>query len=190
MDKYNVFFVLGGPGAGKGTQCSLLVKRYGFTHLSAGDLLRAEMNSGSEHGEMISRMIKNGEIVPKEVTIGLLKKAILEADNETGYLIDGFPRAIDQSEDFENNVVKSKFMLFLDCSEEVMQDRLLQRGQSSGRSDDNIESIKKRFRTYLEQTMPVIEKYEKEGKLRKVSAMRSVEEVFDDVEKLFKPYLD
>ncbi|VFQ69964.1 unnamed protein product [Cuscuta campestris] len=87
--KVKVVFVLGGPGSGKGTQCAKIVEHFGYTHLSAGDLLRAEIKSGSENGTMIQNMIKEGKIVPSEVTIGLLQRAIHENKNDK-FLIDGF----------------------------------------------------------------------------------------------------
>ena len=109
---------------------------------------------------------------------GLIHKAMKDCGVDR-FLIDGFPRALDQAEAFERMVCESNAMLFLDCPEHVMEQRLLGRGE--GRSDDNPETIKKRFRVYTEQTMPVIEKYESLGKLRKVSADRSPDEVFADV---------
>ena len=140
-----VIFVLGGPGAGKGTQCSNLVRDYGFKHLSAGDLLREEQERpGSEFGEMIKSYIKDGKIVPMEVTIQLLENAMRATIDENGirkFLIDGFPRKMDQAIKFEEVVVPSKFTLFFDCPEETMRSRLLKRGETSGRSDDNEESI-------------------------------------------------
>ena len=160
--KVVVVFVLGGPGAGKGTHCAHLVEDYGFVHLSAGDLLRAEQaRPGSQYGQMIADYIKDGKIVPMEVTISLLRNAIQQAlrENEASqregwgygkgrFLIDGFPRKLDQSHKFEESVCPAQMVLFLQCSEEIMLERLLRRGETSGRSDDNIESIKKRFRKY------------------------------------------
>jgi len=184
-----VIFVLGGPGAGKGTQCANLVKDYGFKHLSAGDLLREEQDrKGSEFGEMIKEYIRDGKIVPMEVTIQLLENAMTSTIKETGnrkFLIDGFPRKMDQATKFEEAVVPSKFTLFFDCPEDVMQKRLLKRGETSGRSDDNEESIKKRFKTFVETSMPVVEHFEKEGKVVKVMATSSPEEVYADVKKKF-----
>lgn len=160
--KVVVVFVLGGPGAGKGTHCAHLVEDYGFVHLSAGDLLRAEQaRPGSQYGQMIADYIKDGKIVPMEVTISLLRNAIQQAlreneasqregwgDGKGRFLIDGFPRKLDQSHKFEESVCPAQMVLFLQCSEEIMLERLLRRGETSGRSDDNIESIKKRFRKY------------------------------------------
>jgi UMP-CMP kinase len=156
-----VLFVLGGPGAGKGTQCANLVRDYHFTHLSAGDLLRAEQDRpGSEFGDLIKDYIKDGKIVPMEVTVQLLENAIQDVvkDSEGGkgkFLIDGFPRKMDQALKFEETVCPSRFVLFFDCPEEEMQKRLLNRGKTSGRTDDNAESIKKRFKVFEETSMPV-----------------------------------
>lgn len=135
-DQALVIFVLGGPGAGKGTQCANLVRDYGFEHLSAGDLLRAEQDRpGSEFGDMIKSYIKDGKIVPMEVTIQLLENAMTETikkDDNRKFLIDGFPRKMDQAIAFEEKVVPSQFTLFFDCPEDVMQERLLNRGKTSG----------------------------------------------------------
>ncbi|EMC91416.1 hypothetical protein BAUCODRAFT_328589 [Baudoinia panamericana UAMH 10762] len=185
-----VIFVLGGPGAGKGTQCASLVRDYGFAHLSAGDLLREEQDRpGSEFGDMIKSYIKEGQIVPMEVTIQLLENAmgrIIEEKGEHKFLIDGFPRKMDQALGFEEKVVKSRFTLFFETSEEVMRERLLKRGETSGRADDNEESIKKRFRTFVETSMPVVETFEKEGRVERVDATKSAEEVYGLVKKVME----
>lgn len=157
-----VLFVLGGPGAGKGTQCANLVRDYHFTHLSAGDLLRAEqVREGSEFGELIKSYIKDGKIVPMEVTVQLLENAMQEVvrkspEGKGKFLIDGFPRQMDQALKFEETVCPGRFVLFFDCPEAEMQKRLLKRGETSGRADDNVESIKKRFKTFEETSMPVV----------------------------------
>ncbi|KAI0125705.1 uridylate kinase [Xylariales sp. AK1849] len=189
-----VVFVLGGPGAGKGTQCANLVKDYGFTHLSAGDLLRAEQDRpGSQFGDLIKDYIKNGLIVPMEVTVQLLENAMVADLDRTGagdikgrkgkFLIDGFPRKMDQAHKFEESVCPAKLVLFYDCSEEEMEKRLINRGKTSGRSDDNAESIRKRFRTFVETSMPVVEYYEKNGKVVNVDAKKTSEEVYADTKK-------
>jgi len=188
-DSALVIFVLGGPGAGKGTQCANLVRDYGFKHLSAGDLLREEQDrKGSQFGEMIKDYIREGKIVPMEVTIQLLENAMTATIKDNGnrkFLIDGFPRKMDQAVKFEEAVVPSKFTLFFDCPEEVMQERLLKRGETSGRADDNMESIKKRFRTFVDTSMPVVENFEKQGKVVKVMATESPEKVYEKVKENF-----
>ncbi|KAL9121847.1 MAG: hypothetical protein Q9187_001594 [Circinaria calcarea] len=188
--KVSVVYVLGGPGSGKGTQCANLVRDYGFVHLSAGDLLRAEQDRpDSQFGSMIKEHIRGGTIVPMEVTVQLLENAItaqLDTDGKGLFLIDGFPRKMDQALKFEQSVCPSKFTLFFDCPEEVMQERLLNRGKTSGRTDDNAESIKKRFKTFTETSMPVVDYFEKEGKVEKVNAARSQEEIYEEVKERMK----
>lgn len=187
-----VVFVLGGPGSGKGTQCERIVKEFGFSHLSAGDLLRAEVASKSPHGEMIDEMIKAGKIVPAEVTVGLLKTAIAKRHAEEGksrFLVDGFPRNDDNDRVWRaqmTGVAETAFVLFFECTEEVMLTRLLKRGETSGRKDDNEESIKKRFHTFHTESMPVVETYEKAGKVRKVDATKTPDEVFASIRPLFE----
>jgi len=177
-----VLFVLGGPGAGKGTQCSRLVRDYHFKHLSAGDLLRAEQDRpGSQYGQLIRDCIKNGEIVPMEVTVALLENAMREAIASTGvskFLIDGFPRKMDQALKFEEIVCPARLVLFYDCPEAEMERRLLERGKTSGRADDNAESIRKRFRTFVETSMPVVDAYDREGRVVKVDATATPDQVY------------
>jgi len=191
-EKVTVIYVLGGPGAGKGTQCSKLVDAYSFCHLSAGDLLREEQNrAGSQYGELIRTCIREGTIVPMEVTIKLLENAMAAAmkvksgegwtDGRGRFLIDGFPRKMDQALKFDEEVCAASLVIFFTTSEETMQERLLIRSQTSGREDDNIESIKKRFRTYEEQTMPVIRYYTSFRKVVEIDSTGPVEEVYEEV---------
>ncbi|KAI1613646.1 cytidylate kinase [Exophiala viscosa] len=186
-EKVTILFVLGGPGSGKGTQCANLVRDYGFIHLSAGDLLREEQNNKeSKYGQLIADYIKDGKIVPMEITVKLLEGAIrskLNSDGTGKFLVDGFPRKMDQAIFFEETVCPSKSTIFLQCSEEVMRERLLNRGKTSGRSDDNEESIVKRFQTFVNTSMPVVDHFEEEGRVIKVSAEDSVNEVYENLAK-------
>jgi len=120
-----------------------------------------------------------------EVTVQLLENAMTDVikKNEEGkgkFLIDGFPRKMDQALKFEETVCPSKFVLFFDCPEEEMQKRLLNRGKTSGRSDDNKESIKKRFKTFVETSMPVVDYFDKQGRVVKVVATKSPDEVYKE----------
>lgn len=192
-----VVFLLGGPGSGKGTQSANLVRDYGFTHLSAGDLLRAEqVRDGSQYGDLIKSYIREGKIVPMEITVALLSNAMAEAlaggkdTSVTGgkarFLIDGFPRKLDQAHFFEDTVCPSEMTLFLNCPEEVMESRLLKRGETSGRDDDNTESIRKRFRVFVETSMPVVKAFEEQDKVVSVKATGGVDEVYGRIREGFE----
>ncbi|XP_014675214.1 PREDICTED: UMP-CMP kinase-like [Priapulus caudatus] len=188
--KPNVVFVLGGPGSGKGTQCEKIVKEFGYVHLSAGDLLRQERaKPGSLIGEMIEGHIRNGTIVPVEVTCSLLDKA-MQDHGGLNFLIDGFPRNKDNLEGW-NKAMSDKtrlhFVLFFDCPDEVCIERCLGRGAAgSGRSDDNAESLKKRVVTFVTSSLPIIQHYEVQGLVRKINAANTPDEVYEDVRKVFK----
>jgi len=184
-------FVLGGPGAGKGTQCANLQKEFpDVVHLSAGDLLRRERQSGSKNGNMIDEYIKEGKIVPVEVTVGLLKKE-MEAEikkNHRIFIVDGFPRNEDNVTGWDKvmgSFADVRFVLYLDLPEEVMEKRILKRGETSGRTDDNIESIQKRFKTFRNESYPIIQHYEKQGKVRKLEAVGDVDKIYHKVRGTF-----
>ncbi|KAF9669128.1 hypothetical protein SADUNF_Sadunf14G0075800 [Salix dunnii] len=189
--------VSGGPGSGKGTQCPKIVEHFGFTHLCAGDLLQAEIESESENGlalsifnfyhiTMIQNFKKEGKIVPSEITVKLLQQAMQQSDSKR-FIIDGFPRNEENRAAFENIVkIKPEFVLFFDCPEEELTKRILNRNQ--GRVDDNIETIGKRLKVYFESTLPVINYYNSKGKVQKIDAQRSVDEVFEDVKSVFAKF--
>ncbi|CED84181.1 uridylate kinase [Phaffia rhodozyma] len=185
-----VIFVLGGPGVGKGTQCANLVRDYHFVHLSAGDLLRAEQDRpGSQYGDMIREYIREGQVVPMEVTVKLLLNAMTAAlqdppadwanpNSKPRFLVDGFPRKMDQAIKFDESVCVSKAVMFFSCTEEVMLERLMERGKTSGRADDNKESIVKRFRTFIETSMPVVDYYREKGKVYEIPAIDTKDAVY------------
>ncbi|WCJ36509.1 UMP-CMP kinase [Euphorbia peplus] len=178
-----ITFVLGGPGSGKGTQCLKIAETFGLTHLSAGDLLRRELLSDSEYGAMILKTIKEGRIVPSEVTVKLIKKE-LESSDSNRFLIDGFPRSDENRIAFEKIVgVEPNMVLFFDCPEEEMVKRVLNRNE--GRVDDNIDTFKNRLEVFSEVSLPVIGYYSKKGKLRKINAVGSVDDIFEQVRSVF-----
>ncbi|KAJ3237094.1 hypothetical protein HDU81_009974 [Chytriomyces hyalinus] len=180
----NIVFVLGGPGCGKGTQCARIAQEFKYNHLSAGDLLRAEVASGSPRAKELDAIMKEGKIVPMSVTLSLLKEAMENSGEANGFLIDGFPRQLDQAVAFEETIAQCKFVLMFDCPESVLEERLLKRGETSGRADDNLETIKKRFRTFVDTSMPVITHFEKLGRCVKISSVPHPEEVY----KATRPY--
>lgn len=189
--KPEVLFVLGGPGAGKGTLCRYIVENYGYVHLSAGDLLREERSQpDSQFGELIESHIQNGSIVPVEITCSLIDKAMQTSTNRLQrFLIDGFPRNQDNLDGWNRMLadkVTLKGVLFCECSKEICTERCLKRGTAgSGRSDDNEQVLVKRHETYIQSTLPIIEYYENQGLVYRVDSMKGPEDVFQQVKLLF-----
>ncbi|WZY69542.1 probable UMP-CMP kinase 2 [Brassica rapa] len=181
-----ITFVLGGPGSGKGTQCEKIVETFGLTHLSAGDLLRREIAMHTKNGDMILNLIKDGKIVPSEVTVKLLQKE-LESSNSSKFLIDGFPRTEENRVAFERIVgADPDVVLFFDCPEEEMVTRVLNRNQ--GRVDDNITTMKKRLKIFEALNRPVIDYYKNKGKLYTINAVGTVDDIFKQVLPIFTPF--
>ena len=162
-------------------------------HLSAGDLLREEKASGSETAAMINQYIIEGKIVPGEVTVGLMKKAIEKNGwNKKKYLIDGFPRNKENLEVWQKmmgDIIEVPFVLFLEANEDAMIERILERAKTSGRDDDNMESLKKRFAVFKNESLPVVEFFEKIGKVRSVNALGGIEEIHSNVKKQFEGFI-
>lgn len=182
----NIIFILGGPGSGKGTQCLKLAKDYNYAHISAGDVLREEVAKGTSLGKELENLMKEGQMVSSETTLRLLKKAMHKRDDQDGFLIDGFPRTLDQVYDFEKVIGKAKFAVYYECDEEILLARLTERGLTSGRSDDNPETIKKRFKAFQDASMPAINYLLAEKRCFKFFSTGSIEEVYEQSEKLFK----
>jgi len=175
-----VVWVLGGPGSGKGTQCAKIVEKYGYVHISSGDLLRAEVAKQSDIGKQLNEIMKKGELVPLETVLQLLKNAINEkVDTAKGYLIDGYPRTVSQGEKFISMVCPVRAILFFDLSDDLMMERLMKRGETSGRADDNTETIKKRLQTFRNESVPVVEKYP--SQVTTISSSDPVDVVFGHV---------
>eukprot|EP00904_Undaria_pinnatifida_P009470 jgi/Undpi1/5653/HiC_scaffold_2.g00927.m1 len=185
-----VIFVLGGPGSGKGTQCERLAKEYGYVHLSAGELLREERESGSSNGQLIDEYIRDGRIVPVAISLGLLKTAMEKCGPASRFLIDGFPRNADNLQGWDSlmrEVADVRRVLFLDCPADVLRERLLSRGLSSGRTDDNLATANRRLDTFVETTLPVVDVFEREGMVARVDGNQDVRSVFQDVLLGLKP---
>ncbi|XP_076910176.1 UMP-CMP kinase-like [Bidens hawaiensis] len=179
-------FVLGGPGVGKGTQCTRIAETFGFTHLSVGDLLRKEISSNTEYGTMILETITKGKIVASEVTVKLLKTAI-ESSETDRFLIDGFPRSEENRVAYEQIIgIEPEVVLFFDCNEEEMLKRVLHRNQ--GRVDDNIDTTMQRLKVFEAYTLPVIRYYSQKGKLHKINAIGTEDEIFERVRPIFAKY--
>ena len=188
-----VVFVLGGPGAGKGTQSEALVRDFDFEHLSAGELLRQHMHSGTEEGNDVANTLRKGQIVPSHITINLLLSAMERCRQQPNgcsnrFLIDGFPRNQENRDAWERTAgYDCSFVLFFDCKQETLEHRLSSRDQ--GRSDDNLETIRSRFNVFLENTMPIVRHYEAKGKVAHVRAEGTPHEVYRRTWPFFEPFL-
>lgn len=173
--------IFGAPGSGKGTQSDILVEKYGFDHISTGDVLRAEIKAGSELGRTAKEYIDNGQLIPDSLMIDILAATYDALPKTQGIIFDGFPRTIPQAEALKAMLAERgtqvHAMLELNVPDEMLMERLINRGKTSGRADDNEETIAKRLGVYHSQTMPLIEWYEKEGLRNAVKGHGSLEEI-------------
>ncbi|KAG5325565.1 KAD1 kinase, partial [Pseudoatta argentina] len=178
-------WVIGGPGCGKGTQCDLMIKKYGFLHLSSGDLLRAEVASGSERGASLQNLMSKGLFVPTDIVLELIKeqmdKVREEGTTKTGFLIDGYPREKDQGILFEEKVCPVDLILFFDVANDTLNKRLLGRAAMSQREDDNQETIKKRIEIFNKKNNEIVEYYK--DKIIRINAEGTVDEIFAEITK-------
>ena len=174
--------IFGAPGSGKGTQSDLLVKKYGFKHISTGDVLRAEIKNGTELGNTAKGFIDNGKLIPDSLMIDILASTYDALCPCEGVIFDGFPRTTPQAEALKKMLSerghKIAAMIELAVPEDELMARLLNRGKLSGRSDDNEETIKKRLNVYHTQTAPLIDWYEKEGIHHHIEGLGTVDEIF------------
>jgi len=173
--------IFGAPGSGKGTQSDLLVKRYGFKHISTGDVLRGEIKKGTELGNTAKNYIDNGQLIPDSLMIDILASTYDSLCPCDGIIFDGFPRTIPQAEALKKMLAdrntEVSAMLELDVPEEELIARLINRGKTSGRADDNEETIQKRLNVYKNQTSPLIEWYTSEGLCHSINGIGSLEEI-------------
>lgn len=179
--------IFGAPGSGKGTQSENLIKKYNLAHISTGDVLRAEMKNETELGKLAEGYISKGQLVPDAVVIDMLAHVLDEKikAGAKGVIFDGFPRTIPQGEALDKVLAergeKVTAVVSLNVDEEELINRLLKRGQESGRSDDNYETIKARLEVYNNQTSPLKEHYTKSGLLDSIYGMGSVDEIFERI---------
>ena len=184
-----LFLIIGAPGSGKTTDAELIAKRNEdkIIHYSTGDLLRAEVASGSELGKEIKSYIDNGKLVPLEIVISTIKNAIEKADRDI-ILIDGFPRSVEQMKALDEMLKENKnidlvAVIEVVVSEDVARERVLGRARGA---DDNVEVFNNRMKVYLEPLADIESFYEKQGKLIKVNGERTIEEIVDEMENIIK----
>ncbi|MCM1034177.1 MAG: adenylate kinase [Paludibacter sp.] len=176
----------GAPGSGKGTQSQFIVEKYGLEHLSTGDLLRHEIASKSPLGLKVDAIISKGELVPDSIMIELIANYMdtLPATAK-GIIFDGFPRTVNQAQELEKLLAERQqtaTMIDLYVEETELIERLLNRGKTSGRADDNLETIKKRLDVFHQQTQPVCAYYRQLGKYNEVQGMGTMQEIFAKID--------
>jgi len=178
--------IFGAPGSGKGTQSDKMIEKYGLNHISTGDVLRAEIKNGTELGKTAKGYIDNGQLIPDDLMVSILASVYDSFGRDhKGVIFDGFPRTIPQAEALKQMLDergdKVAAMIELDVPEEELMNRLILRGQQSGRADDNEETIKKRLVVYHSQTQPLIEWYKKEGIHYHINGLGELDRIFADI---------
>ena len=184
--KARVVFVIGGPGSGKGTQCAKIKDEFKYNHMSTGDVLRTVVKEKKAPGwQELEADMKEGKLISSQKLISFVKVGIVASPNKK-ILLDGFPRNKENLDEWNKqmkDVADVVAVVYFELADEVMKERLL--GRNEGRADDNEETIAKRISTFNEETKPVIEAYEKEGKVIKIDASKSVDDVFAEVKQKF-----
>lgn len=177
--------IFGAPGSGKGTQSEKLTNKYELEHVSTGDMLRAEIEAGTEFGRVADSYISKGNLIPDEVMTCKLNELMEKRNGVKGFIFDGFPRTIAQGkaldnmmDDHDENIT---IVISLEVEEDELISRILKRGEVSGRSDDNRETVEMRLKIYYEQTEPLKKYYLEQGKLIEVQGQGSIDEIFESI---------
>jgi adenylate kinase len=177
--------LFGPPGSGKGTQSEKLIEKYGLVHLSTGNLLREEIANRTELGLAAKSFMDKGQLVPDEVVLGMIACALDNNVHANGFLFDGFPRTVAQAMGLDDMLEQRgssiNLVLALEVSEDELMQRLVNRGKTSGRSDDNEETIRARIQEYENKTAPVAGHYANLGKVIAVKGEGSVDEIFSEL---------
>lgn len=174
--------LFGKPGAGKGTQAEFLKSKYNLVHLSTGDIFRYNIKNETDLGKLAKTFMDNGELVPDDVTIKMLNDSVEKNPDAAGFLFDGFPRTIAQAEALDSflatknqNIIAT---IALDADDEILVQRLLERGKTSGRPDDqDVEKIRNRYTEYNQKTAPLADYYKSQSKYFAVNGIGTIDEV-------------
>lgn len=192
----NVVFVLGGPGAGKGTMCELAQSQLGWTHLSVGELLRAEQDKDTDTARTIKELLAGGNLVPDAIVVRLIRDAMEHVTRTTGkvnFLLDGFPRCsgnIDEWKRVMGEDIALPKMLYFECPFDILEKRILARAKYTGRSDDNVEALKQRFDTFKAETLPVVERFRNSGRCIEINTGNARQTVYNEVAEHLAEFTD
>ena len=182
--------LFGPPGAGKGTQSQFLREKYNLTYISTGEILREEIAAETELGLQVKEIIGQGNLVSDEIVAKIIEKKISENRESAGFLFDGYPRTVKQAEILDDMMKKFNMnlsgVLSLEVPEEMLIERMLERGKTSGRADDNLESIKHRFVEYEAKTRPVLDVYQGKGNLHPVNGVGEIPQIFENLCKVIE----
>ncbi len=179
--------MFGPPGSGKGTQSKKLAEKYNLGHISTGDIFRKEISEGTELGNKVKDIVNKGKLVPDELLIEIIKKAINNNDDKNGHIFDGFPRTVKQAEDFDELLAEmgcqvSKVLRLKVLDDEIIS-RLMKRAEIEGRKDDTREIIANRLKLYREKTMPLLDYYREHEIMYEIIGKGDVEEIFEKLSK-------
>ncbi len=178
--------LFGPPGAGKGTQSEKIIAKYDLKHLSTGDLFRKHLGEGTDLGKKAQGFMDNGKLVPDEIVIGMVEETIADHMDANGFIFDGFPRTVAQAEALDTMLEKHGIgisgMISLEVPEQELINRILERGKTSGRADDqNRGKISTRIEEYENKTAPVAGFYRKQNKLNNIHGVGSIDSIFNDI---------
>lgn len=181
------YIIFGAPGCGKGTQSQKIKEHFNIHHISTGEVLRDHIARGTELGKIADSYISKGHLIPDDLMIRVLAHELKEKEDEAsnGIILDGFPRTIPQAIALEkllreyNSGIEA--VIGLEVDEPLLVERMIHRGEETGRADDNIETIKERLKVYHRRTAPLKEYYEKEGKYLPINGNGSIDEIFDHI---------
>jgi adenylate kinase len=187
---YNLV-LFGPPGAGKGTQSEMIIEKFNLTHISTGDLFRKHLGEGTELGKLAQKYMDEGNLVPDEVVIKMVELKITSDNSSDGFIFDGFPRTVTQAKALDQVLEKQgteiSGMILLDVDEFELINRIMLRGKSSGRSDDqDINKVNNRIKVYKKETLPVATDYEEQEKLNKIIGVGSVDNIFSDISEVIE----
>jgi len=183
--------IFGAPGSGKGTQSDKIIAEFGVEHISTGDVLRAEIKGGTELGKTAAQYINDGKLVPDSLIIDILASTLdAKGKDIEGVIFDGFPRTIAQAEALdtmlEERGQKVDVVIGLEVDDKELISRIIARGKTSGRADDNEETAKKRLNTYYGQTLPLKDFYIKQGKYAKINGVGTIDDIYSEISKAIK----
>ena len=186
--------VLGAPCAGKGTQSLRLASFFNLNHISTGELFRKEIVKQTKVGKLAQYYIDRGELVPDDIVLKEIYKSAAKNDGKLGFVFDGFPRTLNQALILDKFLKKKNInisvIVYIDVDEKELVNRMFKRCRNSDRSDDSIEILEKRIKIYKEQTFPLLQYYETQQKLIKISGMACIEDVFENIKSSIITYWD